>query len=122
MGGTNCHIGCSNSVLFISDIDGDVKTTKYTHKNGMQNGKMIYKSGDSYLYYSTLGWTVSQTIGSTDEADIVMKTASCPQEGGEFVDKDEITGGHVVNVQTLEECIVPCRNRPDCKYWQWNRK
>ena len=122
MDGTNCHIGCSDSVLLTSMINDHVEENNYTYANYLYNGKMVYQFESNFLYYSLIRWTISHTIGSIDDEEIIMKTSTCPQEGGEFVDEEQISGGRLVNVQTTRECSVLCHNRPDCKFWQWNNR
>ena len=83
---------------------------------------MVYQLEEKFLYYSPIGWTISQRIGSIDDDEIIMTSSSCPQVGGEFVDGEGIVGGGLVNVQTTGECSTLCQNRPDCKFWQWNNR
>ena len=116
----NCHTICSDNLLLTSNG----KINKYTFYKYPYNGRIVYQSESKSLrlYYGLSGWAVSTHVGSTDDDNIIMKTSKCPQEGGEFEEKEVIFGGNRENVDEMTKCSVACQKRPDCKFWQWNKR
>ena len=80
----------------------------------------VYKDDvdENFLFYmeSEHAWMVSPQF---DAQQAIMKTSSCPQQGGTFMNTTEDLPP-IPGIVGWRECSSICLDRSTCNFWQYN--